>query len=1222
MLRKTKLYRYNIMKRKFFQILLMGAVTVSLGLFVSCKDTSEDLYKDLELRIDKNASLDQVKQLLADEMEKMQAELQLKLDAIKQCKCNLPEGLDAGALLTDLDKFLKSMDQTTAASEDAWMKSMKDLVDNYTTIMNFVNVVGVSETELQAAIDELERKIAEIKKCDCDLSLYATIASVNAVSDVANRADKNATDALTLARNVETIANNAATAAQEAKDAAGTAQSTADAAKKLAHDADSIAKAAEQWIKDNKEQLEQNTTNIQNNITSIKNIWNRLGTTGDSLKAAYDSAAVAYALAYDDSVKIVKLDSMANAHHDILESLSNTVGTLTGTTIPGMQNSINKLQDNVDSICLVTDTLKDEIIKLYKYADQTLEKAQAYTDLEVALVRADLNGIQLSLQDLDIKVFNLGEDLKGVADDLDQFKNGVTADINDIKDAITQINDTIGKLDNRIDESELKISQLDGKLTNVQTELKNLIDGLQTQVTDLKTQVDKNTAKIDELSGELKDLQEALKKMVTSIVINETYNPAYGTFKLPAGVQSNVLLAYYGKATSNIVFPTYHTANYVEEKYALTQKDLQMLGGEQEAIFKTGDVIMQKEEGNAGTLYLTVNPNTVDFSQLQLSLVNSQDQESEIKLGALKKSDKVLQLGFSRAADDNGFYECSATLPSDKINDVQKVRVDLSTLKDDIKEIMNKRTAADFKGIASDMVDVIKGLRLDANAVKCEWEDTDSAKTKHSVRSNYDLAATAVKPLSLTTMYGADYKKVPGYDRIMSFLDRISSEAKDRVHVVFKELNGSALVEKIVNLKIKNIEVPDLSPDLLEEFILHMDTTFVMDGLTYHLNMPVDVEIPVRFEKDLEIPIHMNGVEVSVPVKIDKDVTVDMTNVSFTSPIVVVTGNASGSGKTTDPVTGELVSVLVVPVKNDVGVTVGYTEIPLDQIVVNTEITASGGLKDGETIKINGSPVAKVEIHENYTGSVDIDTVLTYHLVVEDTFKKTITLDKVFNFGDNGGTTKTFNLVFKYDMTKSAKDLWGVAQDALNDINDGLLADIRDIIDEVNNALNQINGYEDKIDTTIDTYMDKVEAYLKKANKKIVDFVNNTNSRLQPTLIASDGTGTKMLSQAKNYPTVLKAGGVSFVPTTWTLELVVPIAKKHVAVTNVFKGNKSAQGNDSNCKSELERVNGGMNMNTVFSGDIRRAYANLASGYTYEVAYSALDFHGKIATRKYYITIK
>jgi hypothetical protein len=100
-------------------------------------------------------------------------------------------------------------------------------------------------------------------------------------------------------------------------------------------------------------------------------------------------------------------------------------------------------------------------------------------------------------------------------------------------------------------------------------------------------------------------------------------------------------------------------------------------------------------------------------------------------------------------------------------------------------------------------------------------------------------------------------------------------------------------------------------------------------------------------------------------------------------------------------------------------------------------------------------------------------------------------------------------------------------------------------------------------------------------------------------------------------------GDISFVPTTWTLELAVPLAKKHIAVTNVINGEKSAKGGDATCKSELDRVNGSPTLNTILDGDIRRAYATgLKSGYVYEVAYSALDFHGKIAARKYYIKIK
>ena len=47
------------------------------------------------------------------------------------------------------------------------------------------------------------------------------------------------------------------------------------------------------------------------------------------------------------------------------------------------------------------------------------------------------------------------------------------------------------------------------------------------------------------------------------------------------------------------------------------------------------------------------------------------------------------------------------------------------------------------------------------------------------------------------------------------------------------------------------------------------------------------------------------------------------------------------------------------------------------------------------------------------------------------------------------------------------------------------------------------------------------------------------------------------------------------------------------------------------------------NMYAVLDGD-QAAVALIVSstGYTYEIVYSALDYSGKIATRKYYVTVK
>ena len=105
-------------------------------------------------------------------------------------------------------------------------------------------------------------------------------------------------------------------------------------------------------------------------------------------------------------------------------------------------------------------------------------------------------------------------------------------------------------------------------------------------------------------------------------------------------------------------------------------------------------------------------------------------------------------------------------------------------------------------------------------------------------------------------------------------------------------------------------------------------------------------------------------------------------------------------------------------------------------------------------------------------------------------------------------------------------------------------------------------------------------------------------------------------------PSILKTNGLKFYPTSKSLELIVPLARKHVAVTNVFKGTASAQGGDSECKSALNAANTGK-LNTVIDGTLRwLEVTGLKKGFVYEVAYSILDFDGNISTQKYYVTVE
>ena len=1163
------------MKKKFFQILLMGAVTVSMGMFVSCKDTNADMYKQLELKIDENSKLDDVVNAKLQQLEALQQQLEEKIALIKPCNC--PENMSQ--TIQELVDFMNKVNEAAATGDDKSLETLKGLVqgiiENYQTVNNFFNNIGVSEAELQAAVDLLNARIDAIKQCECDLSKLAQIEqTAQQALALAQQANTKVEEAMQLAQSAKTAADQATAKLEEAISKAGAAQTAANEAKELANSLKTIAEAADALSKENKEKIE-------NNTQAINNINLQLTSMSTDLQNATTKANEAYAQAFTNKTAIETLSTTVEANKAALE-------TLTNTTVPGLQTEINNLKEKVNGMAEDIEKLKPEITKLYEYADATLEKAKAYTDLEVALVRADLNG-------LDLKVFNLGEDL-----------NGAVEDIEALKTAVQQVNTAIAGLDTRISENTTKIGQLETNIENVKTELEGKIGNLQTEIDDLTEDVKKNTENIEKLTGLLDLLQENLKRQVTGIIVQETYNPAYGTFKVPAAVQSNVLLAYYGEAYKNVEFPTNSTLNYVDEKYALSTKDMQMLELlNKEPLFsaKSGDVIMQNEENNAGTLYLTVNPNTVDFSKLQLSLVNSQDHPSYIKLGTLQRSDKILQLGFSRAAD-NGFYECTANLSPEDINKVQKVDFNTSSLKDAINEIINNRTSADFSKIASDMAEVIKGLRIDATAVKCEWEDAakeGETAQKHAVYSNYNLAATAIKPLSLQTAKDFHYKTVPGYEKAMSLIDSISRELHGVVKTAYKELNGSDLVNHVSNLKINKVTVADLTEAQLALFKVDIDTTIEIGGLSYHLDLSKTVDVPIKFKKDINLDI-------------DENATIDLSGVTVNTPTIVVSANIKNGEDNS--------AQLVVPVKDNNGTKIGEAKIDLDQIKVDANASMGGG-----TITLAGDAIAHFKYKDDFT--IKVDTI----------YQTTVNIDQWIYFGDykldaNGNIVydengkpvhtdkKSVHIWVKKDLSGAAESLWGSAQGAIGSVND-MLDDLNEIVDDANDMIAKINSYQSKIDTKIDDYMDKVASYLKKFNKKIVDFVNNTNARLQPLLIASDGTGTKFLSEAKNYPTVM-GSDISLVPTSWNLELLVPYAKKHVAITNVIKDNKSAKGGDSGCLSELRRANSSTaTLNTIIPGNERRAYATgLKSGYTYEIAYSALDFHGKMATRKYYIRIK
>ncbi|MBR6141932.1 MAG: hypothetical protein IKQ37_09280 [Bacteroidaceae bacterium] len=783
----------------------------------------------------------------------------------------------------------------------------------------------------------------------------------------------------------------------------------------------------------------------------------------------------------------------------------------------------------------------------------------------------------------------------------------------------------------QINTNETNISNLK---TTVKDITDNIIPGLQQDIKKLQNRMTAAEGRLDNVEKDIQQInkdvaavQNQLAKQVTGIIIQGTKNPMFGTFNLPIDVQSNLLIAYYGVPFSSFEFPTDDTAPYgVRSDQALTSDEINMLLGLglEQYEHRANMPLLSSAEGNAGKVYMTINPNTADLEGLELSLVNTQDKESPIKLKPIRKSDEKLQFGYTRA--DNGFYEADAYVTNATVmtedNGIPLTKEDIRTafggIKDKLTAILNRK--ANEKGelqigqIASDVYNVINKMKMDRTGLKCTYTTTDAsgAEQKHSVYSEYNLGATFINPLSLDYGKDFDYVTMPGYETVENFINNLAQKVKDKVHVACDRITHAQIVNMILNFQINRIEAPDLPTNLVNypqpgdlnqdcgKFYLKMDTTFTMDGISYFLQIPVDAQrVPVKFANDLNI----GGTPITVP---DADAvnvrpfrsTYNQDNegkptdlITLTKPTVVVWNNET---------TGNVESILVIPMKDHQGSIKGYVQIDMEATI---ETTVAGG-----------------KITLKTEDATDVATIAGG--VLTPTSTQYVNMTEVYYAGTTDG--KEFHLAFHYDLRDAAEQLWGLAQGSIEDVND-LLQRVQKIIDEARNVVEQINNYMGpggKIDQTIDnavnTYLIK---YLDKVNDLVVGFVNSINRRLQPFMVARTSKGFKRVSEIKAQPTVLSSD-VELFPTTKTMELLVPIARKHVAVTNVFRGSASAQDGNNDCMDKLEAANSGY-LNKVFDGNKRYVKATgLVSGYVYEIAYSVLDFDGNMSTHRYYIRIE
>lgn len=301
-----------------------------------------------------------------------------------------------------------------------------------------------------------------------------------------------------------------------------------------------------------------------------------------------------------------------------------------------------------------------------------------------------------------------------------------------------------------------------GDVTDLSAQIADLqaqIDALKGQTWATQADIDAAVAKIQEQIDALKEKIDAIfKTQVTSLNIDAVKNPVFGFLSAPIDVQSNILIACYGKAIEDIYFPV----------------------GATEPIAYADDLLTL--DGNAGKLYVTVNPSSVDFSGKTLTLEGTSGKQAPVELSPLAPSTEELLFGWTRA--ENAFYETTATIPADKLNDlaIDITKQDLLDLKDDVKYLLNERihTKRGSVNLMKDLYDIYTRNMYSAYRLKATWGDG------YNTFSETKIAALALKPLSYS------------FDPEGAISAKELEDIEDQINDAF-EITGSSIEARINN---------------------------------------------------------------------------------------------------------------------------------------------------------------------------------------------------------------------------------------------------------------------------------------------------------------------------------------------------------------------------------------------------------------------------------------
>lgn len=333
------------------------------------------------------------------------------------------------------------------------------------------------------------------------------------------------------------------------------------------------------------------------------------------------------------------------------------------------------------------------------------------------------------------KLAQVTEDLQNLTDQTDAIKEQVAANKRLLTETALAGLAQYATLDEALQSSEYLNGQLEGIRGEIQA-INDLYASDKEAAQAYKAALEEKLAGLDEAVANEAEAREALQKeydkafdylinkKLDNIAINATENPVTGYWNAAfLGSQLNLASSFYGVAADG------------NEDWGV--KANQVLG----------------KNGNAGYLYVSLNPTEIEPSLVKVELVNSQGEPAKgFKLGDIQETDKVLTYGYTRASK-NGFYEIPV-IASDPQND--DIALDKGSLKEAAQTVLGelknpKGNDLDLSKIASALYKNNLNNKLQAYTVKATYHLYDPSLKKlvekHAV-AQYNVAAFAVKPLS------------------------------------------------------------------------------------------------------------------------------------------------------------------------------------------------------------------------------------------------------------------------------------------------------------------------------------------------------------------------------------------------------------------------------------------------------------------------------------------